>query len=452
MPALILQCSDDVIAPYAVGEYVHRHMANSQLVVMEATGHCPNLSAPEETVGAIKAFHRVAAVSTGDDSDRVWMTRCSRRAPRTCTSRRPAGISRRCQTARSSESTRPSSNGLGASREALLAGTKFQTLLSIGSRIYYETHYAPLLRMQGFANEIALEMIRGDGRILPVLVNSRQKRDAAGTPLFNRITLFDATDRRRYERELLLARRKAEQVAKDKADLLAMLSHDIRNPLNALMGVVQLLDRSELSEQQRRFVRLLKSSSENMLNLLNHVLELSKAESSSFALVETPFSLHTLVDDVVSTFDAAAREKSVTLRSGSPTSVPAHMLGDPVAIRQILANLVGNAVKFTPSGSVTLTVGAKEVGTDAVTLAIAVSDTGIGIAPDVVDRIFNEFTQASYETADAVRRDRSGPDNHPKAARAVRQHRSRRERARRGFDVLLRLTIAAVSDPIHTGV
>lgn len=287
----------------------------------------------------------------------------------------------------------------GASREVLLAGTKFQTLLSIGSRIYYETHYAPLLRMQGFANEIALEVIRGDGRIVPVLVNSRQKRDVAGTPLFNRITLFDATDRRRYERELLLARCKAEQVAKDKADLLAMLSHDIRNPLNALMGVVQLLDRTELSEQQRRSVRLLRSSADNMLNLLNHVLELSRAESSSFALVEKPFSLHSLVDEVVSTFDAVAREKSVTLRSDIDERVPHTMLGDPVAIRQILANLVGNAVKFTPSGSVTLTVTTKEVGTDAVLLAIAVSDSGIGIAPEMIDRIFNEFTQASYETA-----------------------------------------------------
>ena len=119
-----------------------------------------------------------------------------------------------------------------------------------------------------------------------MLVNSRQKLDATGAPLVNRITLFDSTDRRRYERELLLARRKAEQVAIDKANLLAMLSHDIRNPLNAVMGVVQLLDRSELSDSQRRLVRLLKSSSDNMLNLLNHVLELSKAESSSFALVE----------------------------------------------------------------------------------------------------------------------------------------------------------------------
>src|SRR5919107_12176 len=216
------------------------------------------------------------------------------------------------------------------SRESLLAGTKFQTLLSIGSKIYYETHYAPLLRMQGFANEIAFELIRADGRILPVLVSSRQRRDVDGTPLFNRITLFDSTDRRRYERELLLARRRAEQAARDKSDLLAMLSHDIRNPLNALMGVVQLLERGELADPQRRLVRLLKSSSENMLNLLNHVLELSRAESSSFALVETPFSLHAVVADVVSTFEAVARDKRLQLRLSLAAYVPSSVIGDPI--------------------------------------------------------------------------------------------------------------------------
>ena len=287
----------------------------------------------------------------------------------------------------------------GASRDVLLAGTRFQTLLTIGSRIYYETHYAPLLRMQGTVQEIALEIVRADGRILPVLLNAREKRDADGTPLFQRITLFDSTDRRRYERELLLARRKAEQVAKDKADLVAMLSHDIRNPLNAIMGVVQLLERSELPDAQRRFVRLLKSSSGNMLNLLNHVLELSRAESSSFTLTETPFSLREVAEDVVSTFDTAARDKGVAIRSSIAAHLPPMVVGDPVAIRQVLTNLVGNAVKFTDAGSVTLAIDAKEVGTDAATLAVSVSDTGIGIAPEMIDRIFNEFTQASYETA-----------------------------------------------------
>ena len=287
---------------------------------------------------------------------------------------------------------------VGASRDSILS-TRIQTLLTIGSRMYYETHYAPLLRMQGFVNEIALDVMCRDGRILPVLVNARERRDRDGSPLFNRMTLFDATDRRRYERELLLARRKAEQAAKDKAALLAMLSHDIRKPLNALMGVVQLLERGELSESQRRLVRLLKSSSDNMLTLLNHVLELSKAESSSFALVETPFPLGDVVDDVISTFQTAAREKGVMLRSSVEPGVPPFVIGDPVAIRQILTNLVGNAIKFTDRGSVALTVAAREVATDAVTLAIAVADTGIGMAPDVLDRIFNEFTQASYETA-----------------------------------------------------
>jgi PAS domain S-box-containing protein len=287
----------------------------------------------------------------------------------------------------------------GASRDTLLDDRKFQTLLTIGSQIYYETHYAPLLQMQGFAHAIAFDVLRADGRVLPVLVNSRQRRGADGAPLFNRITLFDSTDRRRYEQELLLARRKAEQVAKDKANLLAMLSHDIRNPLNALMGVVQLLDRSDLSDRQHRLVRLLKSSSENMLNLLNHVLELSRAESGSFTLVETPFSVRDTVAAVVNTFEQAAHDKHLQLQSTIDDRVPRSVVGDPVAIRQILTNLVANAVKFTDAGSVTVTVATRQLATDAVLLAISVVDTGIGMAPDVVDRIFNEFTQASYETA-----------------------------------------------------
>jgi signal transduction histidine kinase len=287
----------------------------------------------------------------------------------------------------------------GYARETLLTGTKFQTLLTMGSRMYYETHYAPLLQMQGFANEIALELVCADKRILPVVVNSLQKRDENGVVLFNRITLFDSTDRKRYERELLLARRRAEQIAKDKADLLAMLSHDIRNPLNAVMGVVQLLDRSELTDRQRRHVQLLKSSSENILNLLDRVLQLSKAESGSAALGEAAFAVRTLVEDVVSTFSTSADAKQLELRCSMDEVLPPFVVGDPIALRQILTNLVGNAIKFTEAGGVTITLHAREIAADAVTLDFAVTDTGIGIPPDRLDRIFNEFTQASYETA-----------------------------------------------------
>ncbi len=286
---------------------------------------------------------------------------------------------------------------LGRERDAVL-GSKFQTLLSVGSRIYYETHYAPLIRMQGFGREIAFELLTADGRVLPVLLNARQIVDDAGQPRLMRITLFDSTERRRYERELLLARRKAEQVAQDKSELVAMLSHDIRNPLNAIMGVVQLLERSPLNDAQRRHLGLLKSSSDNMLALLAHVLELSKAESAAFALEETPLSVADIVAEVVGVFEAKAEEKGVELRASLDDRLPPVVVGDPIALRQVLTNLVGNAVKFTPAGSVTLSVEASEFSSDAVTMKFAVADTGIGIPADRLDRIFEAFTQASAET------------------------------------------------------
>jgi PAS domain S-box-containing protein len=287
----------------------------------------------------------------------------------------------------------------GLDRHSLLSGTRFQTLLTVGSRMYYETHYAPLLQMQGVAREIALDLTCADGRILPMIANSVQKRSDDGAVLFNRITLFDSTDRKRYERELLLARRRAEEIVKEKADLLSMLSHDIRNPLNAVMGVVQLLERSELTERQRRHLQLLKSSSENMLKLLERVLEMSKAESSSYALGKTAFAMPALVEDIVATFSPSAQAKGLELRCSVFDGVPAMVVGDPVVLRQIVTNLVGNAIKFTQSGEVVVTVHAGETTADAVTLHFAVSDTGIGIPPDRLDRIFKEFTQASDETA-----------------------------------------------------
>lgn len=280
-----------------------------------------------------------------------------------------------------------------------LLNTRFQALLSVGSRMYYETHYAPLLQMQGAASEIAFELACADGRMLPVVVNSRQKRDDNGAALFNRITIFDSTDRKRYERELLLARRRAEQIASDKGELLAMLSHDIRNPLNAVMGVVQLLDRSALTDRQRRHLQLLRSSSENILQLLDRVLQLSSAEASSLALRESAFDVRATIQDAVATYQTAAEQKRLTLSCAIDAQVPTMVVGDRIAVRQVVTNLVGNALKFTEFGGVTIAVEARDRAADAVTLHVAVTDTGIGIPADRLDRIFDEFTQASYETA-----------------------------------------------------
>ena len=287
----------------------------------------------------------------------------------------------------------------GYTRAHLLSGTRVQSLLSVGSRIYYETHFAPLMQMQGRANEIALDIVGADRTARPILVNAVQKRDADGTPLFMRMTLFDATDRRRYERELLVARRRAEQIAADKADLLAMLSHDIRNPLNALMGNVFLLERSDLGEEHMRRLRVVRSSSESMLALLNRVLEMSKAESAAFALTESAFTLAPLVREAVAAFAGRAEEKGLRLDVTISDDIPETVVGDPIALRQILSNFVGNAVKFTERGSVSVSARVLDLATDAVTLRFVVIDTGIGIPADRVGRIFDEFTQGSADTA-----------------------------------------------------
>jgi PAS domain S-box-containing protein len=286
----------------------------------------------------------------------------------------------------------------GYQRDTLLGQTRLQHLMAVGSRIYFETHVAPLLQMQGFAREIALELRCAPGMLLPVILNAVVRKDDDGTPLFVRVTLFDSTDRRRYEHELRLARRRAEQAAKDKADLLAMLSHDIRNPLSVMMGVVQMLERSELDDRQRRNVELLKSASGNVLALLQRVLQLSEAESSRLVLQEKPLDVAALINQVVATYKVAADEKRIRLVALIAPDIPAEVLGDQVAIGQILSNLVGNAIKFTERGAVTVTLQATELAADAVTLAVKVEDTGIGIPPERIDSIFDEFTQGSYET------------------------------------------------------
>ena len=405
---------------------------------MKATGHCPNLSAPEETTEAISDLPAVRAVTAGDDPT-PGSRPFSKRASRTCTTTRRAATCRRCPTAPSSRSTRRCSTGRATAATRCSAASSFQTLLTVGSRIYYETHYAPLLQMQGFANEIALELLCADGRILPVLVNSRQRRDAA-----RRAALQPDHPVRLDRPQALRAGAAAgatqggaggEGQERSARDAEPRHPQPARRPHGRRAAA-----RAPASSTPGSggCVRLLKSSSDNMLKLLDHVLELSRAESSSFALVETPFSIIELVEDVVSTFEAKAREKPVEMRFTADDRVPAVVIGDPVAIRQILTNLVGNAVKFTERGQrrrVHCRHGAHHRRGDA---GVRGRPTpGSASPPEVVDRIFNEFTQASYETVPEVRRHRAGPDHHPEAAGALRQPGPHRQRAGAGLDVLV---------------
>jgi PAS domain S-box-containing protein len=285
----------------------------------------------------------------------------------------------------------------GYRREDLVDRKRFSELLTAGGRIYYETHYAPLLQMQETVREIALDMVCADGRRLPVLVNSVLRKDEAGRPLLVRTTVFNATDRKEYERELLRERQRAEHLAKAKSDFLAMISHEIRTPLNAIMGVAHLLGMTQLSPQQGKLVRILGSSSESLLHLVNQILDFGKIEAGKMSLEERPVDLRQLVQEIADRFQIKAEEKGLALEVHVDQRVPRTVVGDPVKIGQVLTNLVGNAVKFTSEGSVTLALEARAAGGDAVAVGFRVSDTGIGIAPDRLEHIFDDFTQANYD-------------------------------------------------------
>ena len=285
----------------------------------------------------------------------------------------------------------------GYRQEELVGRKRFQDLLSPGGRIYHETHYAPLLRMQGSVREIAVDIECADGRRLPALVNSVLYRDAAGMPLVIRTTVFDASSRKEYERELLRARQKAERADKLKADFISMISHEIRTPLSAIIGIGHLLAATELTAAQQKYVRILRSSSESLMGLVNDILDFSKIESGTLTLEERSFDPRELVYGIVYGLQVKANEKGVALDVSVDERIPRALLGDPVKIGQVLTNLIGNAVKFTQRGSVT--VGLKLEGRDGDVAAIRfrVVDTGIGIAADRLPRIFDDYTQASYD-------------------------------------------------------
>ena len=285
----------------------------------------------------------------------------------------------------------------GYRREDLVGRRRFVDLLAPGGRIYHETHYAPLLRMQGEVREIALDLLCADGRRLPVLINSVLKADDNGVPRLVRTTVFNATHRKEYECELLRERQRAEQESKAKGDFISMVSHEIRTPLNAILGVAHLMGATELSPHQQKLVRILRSSSEGLLHLINEILDLSKIQSGKLALEERALDLRQVVEGVVSSQRVKAEEKGLALEVHVDDRLPAHLLGDPVKIGQVLMNLAGNAVKFTAKGWVRLDLRVLERTPEAVSVELRVADTGIGIEEDRLPLIFEDFTQASYE-------------------------------------------------------
>ena len=192
---------------------------------------------------------------------------------------------------------------------------------------------------------------------------------------------------------------RAESANAAKSTFLTVMSHELRTPMNGVLGMARALEGSRLTARQREHVRLMVSSGESLLTMLNGLLDLAKIEAGRLELEEAAFDLHVLVREAMGLWEEAARAKQLDLVLDVAPGAPRMVSGDPTRLRQVLANLISNALKFTEAGQVTLAVRTLCVVGDDASLEFTVSDTGIGMTPEQLARVFEPFAQADAATA-----------------------------------------------------
>ena len=281
---------------------------------------------------------------------------------------------------------------LGIPRQVILG----QQIENYPRKMLSDNHLESDLEVLEYKRSLRYEtVVHGvDGTDYDVIVAKTPLVADDGTVTGIAAVITDISDQKRISETLERARESAEAAMHAKSRFLANMSHELRTPLNGVVGMASLLENTALDAKQRRFVRTLKTSAEALVILINDVLDLSKAEAGKLELARAPFDLRRELEQVVGLFSARAYDKGVEIAAHIGPDVPAVINSDPIRLRQVLGNLVNNAVKFTETGAVLLSVSSAPSGDSLAALEFSVTDTGVGVAPQEQQRIFEAFEQA----------------------------------------------------------